>query len=147
MPRGLYPLTFFLSNQPKHQHLLQSQRDQTTSRPQSRIYLAQHKLRREEPRPTSWTKRGIGDRNEKPPPWSPRQAAKQPDTRPPFFLPAPQLTSQPHLDFPLRTIFRREPFQLPPFPAPTPSLRRALRWPPWPPDPHRCKKLVNCTII
>ena len=141
--QGLYPLTFLFSNPTQHQHLLQSQ---TTSRPQSRIYLAQQKLRREEPRP-SWTKRGIGDQNEKPPPWSPEQAAKQQD-RPPFFLPAPQLTSHPHLDFSLRPIFGRgDPFQLPPLPPSTPSLRRALRWPPWPPDPHRCKKLVNCTII
>merc|ERR1711974_365526 len=63
-------------------------------------------------------------------------AAKQPDSRPPFFLPAPQLASRP-LDFPLRQpIFERDPLHLPP-PPPTPSLRRALKWPPWPPDPHR----------
>merc|ERR1711971_233436 len=137
VPRDLYSLTYLLSNQPQHQHLLQSQ---TTSRPQPRIYLAQQKLRREEPR-SSWTKRGIGDRNDKPPPWSTgQQASKQLDRPAPFFLPAPQLTSSQSLDFPLR----REPsgrrensFQLPPLPPPTPSLRRALRWPPWPPDPHR----------
>ena len=140
VPRDLYSLTYLLSNQPQHQHLLQSQ---TTSRPQPRIYLAQQKLRREEPRP-SWTKRGIGDRNDKPPPWSTgQQAAKQLDRPAPFFLPAPQLTSSQSLDFPLRRPIsgrRENPFQLPPLPPPTPSLRRALRWPPWPPDPHRCKK-------
>ena len=142
MSQGLYPLTFLFSNPTQHQHLLQSQ---TTSRPQSRIYLAQQKLRREETRP-SWTKRGIGDQNEKPPPWSPEQAAKQQD-RPPFFLPAPQLTSHPHLDFPLRPIFGREPFQLPPLSSSTPSLRRALRWPPWPPDPHRCEKNLSIALF
>merc|ERR1712037_156815 len=122
VPRGLYPLTFIVSDQPPlHEHL----REQTTNRPQSRSQFARQKLIREEPRP-SWTKRGEGDPNDK---WSPRQSAKQPD-RTPVFLPTPQLASHP-LDFPLG----RDPFQLPP-PPPTPSLRRALRWPPWPPDPH-----------
>merc|ERR1712037_716133 len=124
VPRGLYPLTFIVSNQPPlHQHL----REQTTNRPQPRSQFARQKLIREEPHP-SWTKRGQGDLNDK---WSPRQSAKQPD-RTPVFLPTPQLTSHP-LNFPLG----RDPFQLPPPPPPTPSLRRALRWPPWPPDPHR----------
>merc|ERR1711974_548710 len=137
--RGFYPqLTFLLSNnQPNqpNQLLLQSQRDQTTNRPRSRLQFARQKPEREEPRP-SWTKRGIGDLDDKPPPWSARQAAKQPDSRPPFFLPAPQLASRP-LDFPLRQpIFERDPLHLHP-PPPTPSLRRALKWPPWPPDPHR----------
>merc|ERR1711974_263569 len=136
--RGFYPqLTFLLSNnQPNqpNQLLLQTHRDQTTNRPRSRLQFARQKPEREEPRP-SWTKRGIGDLDDKPPPWSARQAAKQPDSRPPFFLPAPQLASRP-LDFPLRQpIFERDPLHLPP-PPPTPSLRRALKWPPWPPDPH-----------
>merc|ERR1712008_370771 len=57
VPRGLYPVTFLVSNQPPNQHL----RDQTTKRPQLRLEFAQQKLEREEePRPT-WTKRGIGD--------------------------------------------------------------------------------------
>ena len=138
MPRGLYPLTFIVSNQPPlHQHLLQPQRDQTTNRPQPRSQFARQKLIREEPRP-SWTKRGEGDVNDK---WSPRQSAEQPD-RPPVFWLTPQLTSHP-LDFPLRPTLGRNPFQ----PPPTPSLRRALRWPPWPPDPHRCKSILSTKLL
>ena len=144
VPRGLYPpLTYLLSNQPQHQHLLQSQRDQTTNRPQTRLQFA-----RAEPRP-SWTKRGIGDLEGKPPPWSPQQPAKQPDRRPPFFLPTSQLANLP-LDFPLRQpIFGRDTFRLspPPPPPPTPSLRRALKWPPWPPDPHRCKNILSTIML
>jgi len=129
VPRGLYPLTFLVSNQPPlHHHLI----DETTNRPQSRSQFAQQKLIREEPR-SSWTKRGIGDLSDEPLAWSPRQSVKQPE-RPPFFLPIPQLASQ-TLDFPLRPILGKDPFHLTP-PPPTSSLRRALRWPPWPPDPH-----------
>jgi len=128
VPRGLYPITFLVSDQPLYQ---QNLRDKTTNRPQSRLEFAQeHKLGREEPSP-SWTKRGIDDLNDKPLPWSPRQSAKQPD-RPPFFLPTPQLTSHP-----LTPILGRDHFHLLSPHPPTSSLRRALRWPPWPPDPHR----------
>jgi len=129
VPQGVYYPTSF-SNQPPHQG------DYTANR----FHLAQQK--RELPH-SSWTKRELVDQNNNPPLWSPRQAAR-PLGRPPFFLPTLKLTSQP-LESPLTPLFGREPFQLPPPPPPAPSLRRALRWPPWPPDPHSAQMVSLAT--
>merc|ERR1712012_772247 len=81
-------------------------------------------------------KREIGQLNSKPP----QQWSKQGE-RPPYFLPIPKLASN-SIDFLVRPLDGINSFQIsppPPPPAPLPlssSLRRALRWPPWPPDPH-----------
>merc|ERR1712012_1526546 len=80
----------------------------------------------------SRTKREIGQLNSKPP----QQWSKQGE-RPPYFLPIPKLASN-SIDFLVRPLDGINSFQMsPPNPLPLPSsLRRALRWPPWPPDPH-----------
>merc|ERR1712012_532989 len=82
-------------------------------------------------------KREIGQLNSKPP----QQWSKQGD-RPPYFLPIPKLASN-SIDFLVRPLDGINSFQISPPPPPPPpplplssSLRRALRWPPWPPDPH-----------
>merc|ERR1712156_100926 len=80
----------------------------------------------------SRTKREIGQVNSKPP----QQWAKQGE-RPPYFLPIPKLASN-SIDFLVRPLDGINSFQIshpPPLPLPS-SLRRALRWPPWPPDPQ-----------
>merc|ERR1712038_1264571 len=78
------------------------------------------------------TKREIGKLTSKPP----QQWSKQGE-RPPYFLPIPKLASN-SIDFLVRPLDGINSFQIsPPNPLPLPSsLRRALRWPPWPPDPH-----------
>merc|ERR1712012_715187 len=80
----------------------------------------------------SRTEREIGQLNSKPP----QQWSKQGE-RPPYFLPIPKLASN-SIDFLVRPLDGINSFQMsPPNPLPLPSsLRRALRWPPWPPDPH-----------
>merc|ERR1712156_455540 len=78
------------------------------------------------------TKREIGQLNSKPP----QQWSKQGE-RPPYFLPIPKLASN-SIDFLVRPLDGINSFQIshpPPLPLPS-SLRRALRWPPWPPDPQ-----------
>merc|ERR1712223_1212264 len=80
----------------------------------------------------SRTKREIGQLNSKPL----QQWSKQGE-RPPYFLPIPKLASN-SIDFLVRPLDGINSFQIshpPPLPLPS-SLRRALRWPPWPPDPH-----------
>merc|ERR1712012_1466157 len=80
----------------------------------------------------SRTEREISELYSKPP----QQWSKQGD-RPPYFLPIPKLASN-SIDFLVRPLDGINSFQMsPPNPLPLPSsLRRALRWPPWPPDPH-----------
>merc|ERR1712012_862207 len=82
-------------------------------------------------------KREISELYSKPP----QQWSKQGD-RPPYFLPIPKLASN-SIDFLVRPLDGINSFQISPPPPPPPpplplssSLRRALRWPPWPPDPH-----------
>merc|ERR1712012_1546104 len=81
-------------------------------------------------------KREIGQLNSKPP----QQWSKQGE-RPPYFLPIPKLASN-SIDFLVRPLDGINSFQISPPPPPPPplplssSLRRALKWPPWPPDPH-----------
>merc|ERR1712156_993619 len=79
-----------------------------------------------------WTKREISELYNKPP----QQWSKQGE-RLPYFLPIPKLASN-SVDFLVRPLDGINSFQMsPPNPLPLPSsLRRALRWPPWPPDPH-----------
>merc|ERR1712223_769634 len=80
----------------------------------------------------SRTKREIGQLNSKPL----QQWSKQGE-RPPYFLPIPKPASN-SIDFLVRPLDGINSFQIShPNPLPLPSsLRRALRWPPWPPDPH-----------
>merc|ERR1712209_152449 len=84
----------------------------------------------------TWTKREISELYSKPP----QQWSKQGD-RPPYFLPIPKLASN-SIDFLVRPLDGINSFQISPPPPPPPplplssSLRRALRWTPWPPDPH-----------
>merc|ERR1712038_970214 len=81
----------------------------------------------------SRNKREIGQLNSKPP----QQWSKQ-GVRPPYFLPIPKLSSN-SIDFLVRPLDGINSFQISPPSSPLPlssSLRRALIWPPWPPDPH-----------
>merc|ERR1712223_1596611 len=82
----------------------------------------------------SRTKRERGQLNSKPQ----QQWSKQGE-RPPYFLPIPKLASN-SIDFLVRPLDGINSFQISPPPPPplslSSSLRRALRWPPWPPDPH-----------
>merc|ERR1712012_1127161 len=91
----------------------------------------------------SRTKREISELYSKPP----QQWSKQGD-RPPYFLPIPKLASN-SIDFLVRPLDGINSFQISPPPPPPPpplplssSLRRALRWPPWPPDPHSAQMVL-----
>merc|ERR1712223_925996 len=92
----------------------------------SKKHLSQNRQRPGAHQP--WTKREISELYSKPP---------QQGDRPPYFLPIPKLASN-SIDFLVRPLDGINSFQIsPPNPLPLPSsLRRALRWPPWPPDPH-----------
>merc|ERR1712156_769581 len=94
----------------------------------SKKHLSQNRPGAHQP----WTKREISELYNKPP----QQWSKQGE-RPPYFLPIPKLASN-SIDFLVRPLDGINSFQMsPPNPLPLPSsLRRALRWPPWPPDPH-----------
>merc|ERR1712223_311479 len=98
----------------------------------SKKHLSQNRPGAHQP----WTKREISELYNKPP----QQWSKQGE-RPPYFLPIPKLASN-SVDFLVRPLDGINSFQMSPPPPPPPlplpsSLRRALRWPPWPPDPHR----------
>merc|ERR1711899_183312 len=95
----------------------------------SKKHLSQNRPEAHQP----WTKREISELYNKPP----QQWSKQGD-RPPYFLPIPKLASN-SVDFLVRPLDGINSFQISPPPPPLPlssSLRRSLRWPPWPPDPH-----------
>merc|ERR1712223_207276 len=95
----------------------------------SKKHLSQNRPGAHQP----WTKREISELYNKPP----QQWSKQ-GGRPPYFLPSPKLASN-SVDFLVRPLDGINSFQMSPPSSPLPlpsSLRRALRWPPWPPDPH-----------
>merc|ERR1712038_1810714 len=126
-PERASPVFLFPNPDPRAQTNVRKMAKWTNA---SKKHLSQNRQRPGAHQP--WTKREISELYNKPP----QQWSKQGE-RPPYFLPIPKLASN-SVDFLVRPLDGINSFQIsPPNPLPLPSsLRRALRWPPWPPDPH-----------